>query len=138
MLHLDLIRCFSSGGQARTIAKASLPFPSSGHSLLLPAQGSSQGRIWGSHSSLLFTSSSWEMHSPHWFFGSRVRSWTPACCTAPRERGPFLGERVLGETSRSWGARRTGLGSMCVVAPEPRNAACCCPGDEPSVGCEAS
>lgn len=37
MLHLDLIRCFSSGGQARTIAKASLPFPSSGHSLLPPS-----------------------------------------------------------------------------------------------------
>lgn len=52
MLHLDLIRCFSPGGRARVLAKASLPFPtqllpSSSVPPLLPSQGSSQGRIWG-------------------------------------------------------------------------------------------
>lgn len=133
MLHLDLIRCFSPGGRARALAKASLPFPtqllpSSSVPPLLPSQGSSQGRIWGPTR---------PRYSPA-AAGKRT-AHAVVICEWPNEQhtgmlytegreGPCLKNRSLswGKKIRNWEARKawlgSGLGSMCIPA-KPRSGA---------------
>lgn len=138
MLHLDLIRCFSPGGRARALAKASLPFPtqllpSSSVPPLLPSQGSSQGRIWGPT-------------RPHYSpaaAGKRTAHAVVICEWANEQHTGMLYTKerespCLKNRSLSWG-KKVGIGkpgkpgwgaglAPCAYpqspAPEPRNAMC--------------
>lgn len=148
MLHLDLIRCFSPGEQARAIAKTSLPYPAA--PLFLrplapsPIPGEQPGQDLWSHKAPQFTSSCWETHSPCWLFVSRlVRA---ACRGAVHHtgRGSLSEEQVPLPWGRKAGIGEPGKPGLAPRAylqspgPEPGNAACCCAGDKPLVGREAS